>query len=459
MRPSLCAQITIILGKRLLLAETKQLDKGHLFALSAAGLIAGFSTAFSTSIWFSAVEGEVYAMSTFFTTLTLWAAIKWYDLPDEPKHDRWFIFAIYAAGLSIGVHLLSILTFPALAIFYYLKKYPQRNWKGLLAASTLGVLAIGIVQKGIITGIPSIWGKMELLMVNQLGFPIHSGLIPLCLLIGLFLVFGLRYAHRAGRPLVQNLMVSFFLLIVSFSTIGVVLIRANAATPINMNNPSDAMRLSYYLNREQYGERPLMKGPQFNDEFIDTETEPRYGRVKDRYEITDEKVTRIYRDKDRVLFPRMSDITPNRRDLYKAWMNIPASEAIPADRPNWLDNIRFFLQYQIGWMYWRYFMWNFSGRQNNSQGMLASDKSSGHWITGIHAVDTLRLGQSISTSGNHTKRQKPEYLLYAPFPVWPARSVFLLQKTTGRGFCLAQSFSNDRHWDHYLFESTSRRTS
>ncbi len=384
---------TILLGRFAILRDRSyDTDNAQNIALAGGGLVAGLATAFATSIWFSAVEGEVYAMSTFFTALTFWSTIKWYTLPDEPSSDRWLLFTIYAAGLSIGVHLLSLLTFPALALFYYFKKYERTNWKGMLVAAGIGVLFIVFVQQFIIVGIPRLWSALELLMVNQFGAPVHTGLIPVSLIIGAVLFFGLRYAHRRNNALIQQFMVAVFLLVASYTTFGIVVIRANAAPPINMNAPSDAMRLLPYLNREQYGERDLLYGPAFDAKPISTDISDRYGLVGDKYEITDYKIDVEYNDRDKMLFPRMSDGTLGRPRLYKQWMGLNPDEALPRGRPSYWDNFRFFVDYQLGWMYWRYFMWNFAGRQNGEQGFFPADKSAGHWISGIKFLDEWRLG-------------------------------------------------------------------
>ncbi|MBV6653104.1 MAG: hypothetical protein KI786_05080, partial [Mameliella sp.] len=182
------------------------------------------------------------------------------------------------------------------------------------------------------------------------------------------------------------------LVIVAFSTIGLVVIRANAGPPINMNAPTDAMRLLPYLNREQYGERALLRGPHFDARPMKTEIEERYGRKGDRYEIVDQKISYIYRDQDKMLFPRMGDYSQGRPRLYKQWVGMDPNKPLPPGRPNQGDNISFLVNYQFGWMYWRYFMWNFSGRQNGKQGYYPWDKSAGHWISGITPLDEARLG-------------------------------------------------------------------
>ena len=377
--------ITIMLGKLALVGRDGQEDSSEAISLAGAGVVAGLCTAFATSIWFSAVEGEVYAMSTFFTTLTFWAVIKWYSLPDEAETDRWLIFAIYSAGLSIGVHLLSLLTFPALGLFYYFKKYKEPNLKGM-ALGVLGGLAFMVfIQKVIIVGIPMLWSWFELMTVNSMGLPIHSGIVPTVLLLFAMIFFGLKWAHKNRNALAQNLIIATTLVIIGFSTIGVVVIRANANPPINMNNPSDVFRLIPYINREQYGERPLLKGPHFNCKLVATDVTDRYGRVGDHYELVEQKISQEWDPNCEMIFPRMGHMDPNRKPLYYRWMGRNSGN------PTMGDNLYYFLRYQVGWMYWRYFMWNFAGRQNGEQGFFPWDLKSGHWISGIPFIDNLRL--------------------------------------------------------------------
>lgn len=364
---------------------------GQDIAVAASGLVAGLATAFCTSVWFSAVEGEVYAMSLFFTCLTAWAMVRWYCKPDTPEADRWLLFALFASGLSIGVHLLSILTIPAMAIFYYFKKYDRTNPLGLLISVVLGVVVIVFIQSFIIVGIPTIWQMFEIPMVNSLGMGVHSGIIPTVLLLGGVMAGGLHLAHKNKSAVLQQIMVGFGLLMIAFSTVGVVVLRAEAKTPVNMNNPDNVTSLLPYLNREQYGERSLIYGQTFTSRVVDTEVTPRRGLVDGQYEknIT-QKITPVYDKK--MLFSRMYDNTQGRVGLYKQWMGLDPSAELPRGRPNFADNIKFFVNYQVGWMYWRYFMWNFSGRQNGEQGYYSWDDSAGNWITGIKFLDEVRLG-------------------------------------------------------------------
>ena len=387
------AWITIILGKLALVGREGETDMGQNLALAGAGLVAGLAMTFASSVWFSAVEGEVYAMSTFFTCLTMWSMIKWYNLPNEIRHDRWLVFTVYASALSIGVHLLSLLTFPALALFYYFKKYKNHTIWGMLASAGLGVVAILVIQVLIVTGIAKLWKMMELVMVNGLGLPFHSGLIPTLLIIAAIFFFGFRYAHQRNSEAAQLIVAGALMAVVGFSTIGVIVVRANADPPINMNRPSDPIRLLSYVNREQYGERPLLYGPSFEAQPVDNNVEERYGQVVkeengkkiERYEITDEKISYKYNNNDKQLFPRMGDDSQGRPEKYRAWVDKPSGSI------TFFDNIKFMFRYQFGWMYWRYFAWNFIGRQNGEQGYYSWDKKSGHWESGIKFLDQARL--------------------------------------------------------------------
>lgn len=386
----LVALITIEFSKFIYVGRDETPDDGTSIAITGAGFIAGLVTAFSTSNWFSAVEGEVYATSTLFTVLTVWAMVKWYSLPDSRKTDRWMVFAIYAGALSTGVHLLSLLTYPMLALLYYFKKYEKTTIKGILISLFVGLAALIAVLKGVIVGIPTLWGSMERMMVNSFGAPFHTGIIPLIILLVAVVYFGLKYAHKKKNVLLELLVVGFALSVIGFSTIGMVVIRANTVTPINMSSPTDPMRLMPYINREQYGSRALLKGPDFTAKPQKTAREDRYGRVGDRYEITDQALSYVYKPRDKKIFPRMGHGDQGRPTQYKIWMGLDPNKALPRGRPNLGDNVAFFWNYQIKWMYWRYFMWNFSGRQNGTQGYYPWDKKRGNWISGIGFIDNLR---------------------------------------------------------------------
>ncbi len=420
--------------------ERTEIGGGQVIAVAGSGLVAGLSVAFTTSVWFSAVEGEVYAMSFFFTCMTVWAAIRYYTTPRDRDYlaYRWLIFSIFCIGMSSGVHLLSILALPFITLLFYLRERGQvfltrvakivgylfaasllltsggfagkligmgavagatyflgrrklPHWAQFIAAAACGVLMIGIIQTLVIIGVPAVWQWFEIGMVNA-GLPVHIGILPTLLAYGGLLYLAFRYAHKHHDQGVQLAAMGIATILIAYSVIAVVIIRAGAKTPVNMNNPDNVTGLLPYLNREQYGERSLIYGPQFEAQIVATPLTDRYGLVNGKYEYTNYKIDAEYEKNKQMFFPRMYDGTQGRPSLYKRWMGLDPSQPLPAGRPNQLDNIRFLFNHQIGWMYWRYFMWNFSGRQNGQQGYYSWDESSGNWITGIKFLDELRLG-------------------------------------------------------------------
>ncbi len=381
------AWVTMLLGKMSLVGRDEEPTDGQNIALTIGGIAAGLSSAFITSIWFSAVEGEVYAMSTMFTALTLWSTIKWYHLPKEDEHDRWIVLSLFFIGLSIGVHLLSLLAAPALAMFYYYKKYDNKSVLGLIGSIAGGIVLLFFVQRLVIVGIPSIWAGFEKFNVNSLGLPFQSGVYPTFILLAGVAYFLFKFAHKRGNQFIQNMVFAASLIVVAYSTIGVVVIRANADTPVNMNTPSDAMRLIPYLNREQYGERPLVKGPHYLAQPIGVNREDRWGRVGNEYKVTDEKFDYEWKPSDMILFPRIGH--QDKADIHQMYKERMTGRG--EGKPGFEYNMKYFVKHQLGWMYFRYFMWNFVGRQNFDQGTDLWNLKDGNWISGVKPYDDARL--------------------------------------------------------------------
>ncbi len=375
------AWTTFLFGKLAMVGREGETSGAQNIALALGGVVAGLTAAFCISVYFSAVEGEVYAMSFFFTMLVLWSMVVWYSKPDTRESDRWIVFALYAAGLSIGVHLLSLLALPTAALLYYFKKYDKVTPLGVLVSLAAGGAVVIFIQKIVIVGIPTLWAWFDYFMVNTLGMGFNTGIIPTVIVVFAILAYGLMQAHKRNNHFLQMAFMSAMLICISFSTIGVVVIRATANPPINMNNPDDPYSLLPYLNREQYGERPILYGPSFEATPERTTVEPRYGRVGDKYEIVNYKLSYEYSSGDKMLFPRMGHLTDDAQ--YRSW--------IGKGTPNMWDNLSFFIQYQINWMYWRYFMWNFVGRENAHQGYTPTNKADGQWMSGISFIDQARL--------------------------------------------------------------------
>lgn len=365
-----------LLARKLIVERCESLQSAQMVGVLGAGIIGALAYTFSDSAWFSAVEAEVYAMSSFFTALVFWAILKWDAVADEPYADRWLIFIAYMMGLSIGVHLLNLVTIPALAYVYYFRRYTF-SMKGALYTLLISMVILGIVQVGVITGLPSIANSFEIFFVNGLGLPFNSGIIFFVVLFLGAVVYAIRYTAARQMQLANTALLCFSFVLIGYASYGIILIRSNFNPPIDENNPENAISFVSYLKREQYGDRPLLYGPQYNATPIDSkEGDPVYIKGKDKYEIVEKKSVPVYASKDKTLLPRIYSPQGNHIAAYKRWIKLPAD---PEAKPSFSQNLAFLFKYQIGHMYWRYFGWNFVGREGDYQdasvlGPFASDK-------------------------------------------------------------------------------------
>lgn len=388
------------------------LNTSSTIAIIGSGMVGALAYAFSDSFWFSAVEGEVYGMSSFFTAITFWSILKWEEESEDKHASRWIIFIAYLIGLSIGVHLLNLLAIPALVFIYFFKK-EELNKKTFLKAFTLAIVLTGTMQAIIIPGIVSLAGKFELFFVNSIGLPFNSGTIIYFLLIILGIVFGLKYAKAKKKDLLSISLVSFAALLIGYSTFLILVIRSNADTPIDENNPEDAVSLLSYLNREQYGDWPIINGQYYNAKVVDVEDgKPVYKKNEKEGKyvvINDNKNTKyIYDKKFSGFFPRMwSGIQPAHAKGYKQWSG-KRNDKTP---PTFGENLTYFFKYQLGHMYFRYFMWNFAGRQNDLQSH--GEITKGNWYTGIPFIDNARLGpqENVPEKIKNNKGRNAYYML------------------------------------------------
>ena len=456
------------LTRKLVCSDYDQMTTAKLITIEGSGLVGALVYTFSDTFWFSAVEGEVYAYSSLFTALVFWLILKWEEHADEPHSDRWLVLIAYLTGLSIGVHLLNLLCLPAIVLIWYYKKNPNANLKGSLWALMASFILVAAVLYGIVPGIVKVGGWFELFFVNTLGLPFNTGLIfyIFCLIatvlwairetlvqksrrrmniaylvsvgmlgipfygygwssfiIGVivlgFLAFVLSRKVQ-GKPLISprvmnTSLLCMLMIMIGYSTYAVIVIRSTANPPMDQNSPEDIFTLGQYLNREQYGSRPLFYGQAYTSKIQFEakdgycmpeykEGAPIYQRVekhsadeKDAYRI-------VYYDKEPIyaqnmVFPRMYSDRPEHVRAYEDWMGGVEGKQVPYDQcgqmvmvkvPTQAENLRFFFSYQINFMYWRYFMWNFAGRQNDIQGN--GELEHGNWLTGIPFIDNARLG-------------------------------------------------------------------
>ena len=454
------------LAKNLLVKEKETPSTAQILAIMGSGIAGALIYTWSDTFWFSAVEGEVYAFSSFFTALVFWLILKWEENADAPHSDRWIVFIAYLVGLSIGVHLLNLLCIPAIVLVYYYKKSKNPTGKGSLLALGVSVIIVAAVLYGIVPGIVKIGGWFELLFVNTFGISYNIGLyiylalltaaliwalwettkvksnkrmyisfltctallgIPfyghgaMSVIIGIVVlaaIGGFLFFSKKATPRILNTMIlCMTVMTIGYSSYAVIVIRSTANPPMDQNSPEDVFTLGEYLGREQYGDRPLFYGPTYKSQpelkdtgkgFLLYQTEqgaPVYQRKdkekaeeKDEYVKIRDKFSLKYAANQCMLFPRI--YSEDHTNAYESWLGnvsyhsveykIPGRESQTIEIPSYTDNIRFFLSYQMNWMYWRYFMWNFAGRQNDMQGH--GELEHGNWLSGFDFIDDLRLG-------------------------------------------------------------------
>lgn len=417
--------ITRLVGE-LIRKESQKLSVTDVIITLGAGCVGALAYTFSDTFWFSAVEGEVYAFSSFLTALVFWMILRWKDESDSIHGDRWLILIAYIIGLSIGVHLLNLLCIPAIVLVFYYQKNRNCSIKGVIGAISLSAFLVLFILFIYIPGMVEIGGWFELLFVNVLRGPFHSGLIIFLSMV-ILLLSGAIYRFR--KRVIQTTLWCLLMLSIGYSCYAVILIRSTANPPLNENAPDNIFTLKSYLSREQYGNRPLFYGksyasePEFilNGNYYNVKTKKgeavyRCNKEKGIYEIICHKKDYCYTQNQ--FFPRMWD--EKMASAYENWLGKAQGKQVATQHPGkegfikiptQKENLFFFFTYQINHMYWRYFLWNFVGRQNDIQGH--GEPEHGNWITGIPFFDNLRLGKQnlLPESLRHNKGHNVFYAL------------------------------------------------
>ena len=361
-----------------------EIEQSKLIAILGAGAVGALTYTFSDSFWFSAVEGEVYALSSFFTAITFWSIMKWEEVADSPHSSKWLVLIAYLIGLSIGVHLLSLLTIPAMGMIYYFKNNKYTHWGAFRALLISSVILI-VIQGILIPKTASLMGTFDRVFVNDFGLPFNSGVLFFFLLLIGLIIFGLFKTRELGKSTWNTAILGVLVLLIGYSSYATVILRASANTPINIGAPDDPIKLSSYLQRDQYGDWPIVSGQQYNQKYPIVNptgqetigTEYLKNEEKGIYEQMGNKIKYTYPKTE--FFPRMwSD---QKTQGYKRWRRANGKD--PNSRIKFGENIHFFFDYQIGWSYLRYFMWNFTGRQNDIMNMDQNDIY-GNWESGLN---------------------------------------------------------------------------
>jgi len=492
-------------ARKMFVGVGETLSSSQTFTVMAAGAVGALVYNFSDSFWFSAVEGEVYALSSFFTALVFWSMLKWehadekagVDVFARRRSDRWIVFLFFMIGLSIGVHLLNLLTIPAIVMIYYYRRYQATN-KGAIVAFLIGCLITGIVQLAIIQYSMKAAGMFDVFFVNSFGFPFFSGFALYFIALAVTIWWGIKIkesnTNRAkvitwfivflglsalpffasvgsgGEKFLKFLLVAgvasllgyfikgsglrilklslwcYAFIMLGYFVYFTALIRSNANPSIDMNNVDNPINLVYYLSREQYGSAPLIYGPHFAAEVDRDEQgypkvkegEMKYVKGKDRYIAIGPAREYEYKSSDQQLFPRVWDSSTDQfhAQSYAQWLNIPSSQdpqtgQVKYEAPTYADNLNWFFTYQMSLMYWRYFMWNFAGKQNDVQA--TGTARDGNWITGIPLIDNTRLGDQ-SMLPDSLKNNKAHNKLY------------MLPFILGILGCVYQFLKNKKDW-------------
>ena len=362
-----------------------------------AGLVGSLSYCFSDTFWFSAVEGEVYAMSSLFTAVVFWAMTMWYDHADAPHADKWIVFIAFLMGLSIGVHLLNLLMIPALVFMYYYRKREDRPysfWENC-KIFLVGVLILALIYFIFIPLLPKLAAYVDLFFVNVLGLPYNSGAVFFLVALFTLCFWGLFFTLKRKKLFWNTTLLCVTTILIGFSIFSVDIIRSCAKTPTNEYQPDNAFTLVRYLSREQYGKTPLVYG-QYFDAPYDLKTESYWAPMDGKYIKADAPIDADYLSEGKMLFPRMWASSPDGRyeEVYESYMDGKGKKVAGSvhRKPTMGANLRYFFDYQLGWMYWRYFMWNFVGRQNQVHAPDPGDIFHGNWESGIKFIDNIRLG-------------------------------------------------------------------
>ena len=395
------------LARKLICPTGTALTLEKVITIEGCGVVGALAYTFSDTFWFSAVEAEVYAFSSFLTTLMFWLILKWEQELDSPQSDRWIILIAYITGLSIGVHLLCLLCLPAMSFVVYFRRAKRVTWQGMLLTLLAGGLLVGVILYGVIPGVVKVGGWFELLFTNVLGCPYHTGLICYIVLLTGTLV---TIYYKVQRRTVKLSLACLLLILAGYSSYGVILIRANAQPPMCENAPDNIFSLGSYLSREQYGQTPLLYGPAYCSEPVPKLEEgkaiyrPSADSTKQQYEVVRHDMSYAYTDN--MYFPRMH--SARHAKAYEDWMGGVRKKG---NLPTTAENLRFFISYQVNFMYWRYFLWNFVGRQNNIQGN--GEVEHGNWITGFRWIDDWLLGCDTTKLPSDLANNKGRNVFYA----------------------------------------------
>jgi hypothetical protein len=409
---------TVFFARRLVKPGKDGYSVPQAIAIFGAGAVGALAYCFSDTFWFSAVEGEVYAMSSLVTALVFWAMCKWYEEADEPHANRWIVLIAFLMGLSIGIHLLNLLTIPAFVFMYY---YRMNEDKQLPFKKLLGIFLIGVVIEALlvflfIPYLPKLAAFFDRIFVNGFGLPYNSGALFFMVALLTLCFWALFATLKKGKVFWNTVMLCVTTLVIGFSLFSIVIIRSSVKTPTNEYQPDNAYTLVRYLSREQYGSTPLLYG-QYFDAPYDLKQGKYWAPLNGKYIHADAPADADYLPEGKMFFPRMwSSGSQSHIEFYESYMNGKGIRVKGAQhkKPTFGANLRFFFDYQLNWMYWRYFMWNFVGRQNEIHSPAPGELFYGNWESGIGPVDRLRLGDQRDAPASLSENKGKNHYFFLP---------------------------------------------
>lgn len=407
---AICSALTILLLYLTLVWFLKRIFKGNLNpGIIISSAVGALAYCFSDTFWFSAVEGEVYAMSSLFTALVFWLMTIWYDRADEKHSLRWIVLIAFLMGLSIGVHLLNLLAIPALVFMYFYRYKEQYSTKDYFKIFLIGVLILAIILFGIIPLLPKAAAYVDLFFVNILGLPYNSGAAFFMIALLALCFWGIFKTLEKKKVFWNTALLSFTVITIGFSIFTIDIIRSCAKTPTNEYQPDNAFTLVRYLSREQYGKTPLLYG-QYYDADYDIKSSKYWAPVNGKYKYVDGPMDAEYHSEDKMLFPRMWATSPDGsyEDFYKYYTNNKKG------KPSLGSNLKYFFDYQCNWMYWRYFMWNFVGRQNDVHSPSPGNIFHGNWESGVGFIDRARLGDQRDAPALLSENKAKNHYFFLP---------------------------------------------
>ena len=427
----------VFLAKRIIKpSEDGTYTLARAIIIFGSGAVGALAYTFSDTFWFSAVEGEVYAMSSLVTALVFWAMTKWYEQADSPYADRWIVLISFIMGLSIGIHLLNLLAIPALVFMFYYKKRENGHYslKEYIKIFAVSVVILAVILFGIIPYLPKIAAYFDLFFVNTLGLGFNSGAaFFMAALLGACF-WGLFRTMKKQQVFANTVLLCFTMIVIGFSLFSIVIIRSAAKTPTNEYQPDNPFTLVRYLGREQYGSNPLIYGEYFDAPYEIEETHY-WAPMGDKYIKAEGPGKIVFKSSGKMLFPRMwSSTDPRHIQFYQAYIGKNGKTVIGAEhkKPTFFQNLAFFFDYQMNWMYWRYFMWNFAGRQNDIHSPAPGDLFTGNWESGIPFIDEFRLGDQ-SDAPDYLKDNKGKNHYYMLPLLLGILGIFFQFRKDGRG--------------------------